>query len=1048
MLRKTVVARALSIAFSTTALAVAVVPPAMAQSNATGIIYGRVDAPAGASVVMTNTETGLKRTLAVDSSGRYQATAMPIGRYRVELVRGGQVAGTTEVDVVIGQGAEATFAAPGAGTQTVQVTGRRSRIDVTNTNNGAVFTAKELARLPVQTNLTSIALLAPNTTQADSAYGGASFGGSGASENSFYVNGFPVTNPLSQLGSIELPFGAIAQSSVITGGFGAEFGRSIGGVLNITTKSGTNRWEAGAMYSINREQLRSDNSNIYFPNTGYADNELTDGRLHFRRDNAKTNIHQAGFYVGGPIIQDKLFMFIAADATGTDREYLDLTSGVESTTLGRDGWNIRNAKDRRYSAKFDWNITDSHRLELTAIGADYRERQRRVGYVLNSANPYAQADLDGEPNDTMWSDLKTRNPGAIGADILSLKYTGNLTDNLTLTTMYGELTGKRGVAYNNFGVSTLPPSVGVPQVSRRVPELDAQGLYKNMNRYPGNLTEPGESTVKSLRIDLEYRLGDHTIRGGIDHNKMDVTNAGVRRSGGSSFSYQKVPTGSEFTSVPLASGQFGTVGNFGGYGTRGYYVMQTIFSSITDAEATQSSQYLEDRWQVNKNLLVTMGLRNDQYSNSNGDGEKFIEKKRQIAPRLAASWDVNGDSSLKVFGSAGRYFLQLPTQVAARAASRSTLTTQDFTYSGIDPLTGVPTGLVAITPAASPDSEYGQAKNPRSVVVKDIKSNYQDEITLGFERAYSPDLNFGAKVTYRQLGAGIDDSCDTRRLFVRARELGIPVVSKDFINCYIFNPGEDATLWLDGHDAAGNPLVTGKGQYTTFTAAELGFPKAKRKYSALDLFVEHPFRNGWYAKLNYTLSRSIGNMEGQTRSDTGQTDVGTSAGWDYPEFAAYSYGLLPNDRKHQLKLYGYYQLAPEWSLGFNGLIQSGRPKTCLGTNVDSEEGLNDPYGEEFGGSHYGAEYYWCGGKPAPRGSLGRLPTEKRLDLSLAYNPNFMKGLSLKLDVFNAFNSQTVLARQETYDDGSGETIEANYGEGRTFQTERNMRFTVEYRHQF
>ncbi|HZX27608.1 MAG TPA: TonB-dependent receptor, partial [Telluria sp.] len=498
----------------------------------------------------------------------------------------------------------------------------------------------------------------------------------------------------------------------------------------------------------------------------------------------------------------------------------------------------------------------------------------------------------------------------------------------------------------------------------------------------------------------------------------------------------------------LGSGQSGIVANFGGYGTQGYYVTKSVFSSITDASATQAAQYLEDRWQVTKNLLVTAGLRNDSYSNSNGNGDKFIEKKTQIAPRLSASWDVNGDATLKIFGSAGRYFLQLPTRVAARAASISTLTRQDFTYTGIDPATGAPTGIKAINDALSPDGEVGQIKLPKSVVVKDLKSNYQDEITLGFERAYSPDLNFGVKGTFRKLGAGIDDNCDTRRLYKWAVDHGIQVYGPQFMSCYIFNPGEAADIWIDGHDARGNPVVTGKGQYAHFSAAELGFPKAERKYAALDMFLEHPFRNGWYAKLNYTFGKNWGNMEGQTRSDTGQTDIATTAAWDFPEFAPYSNGVLPNDRKHQLKAYGYYEFNKEWSMGFNALIQSGRPKVCLGTDVDAENGLKDPYGAEFGGPGYGAEYFWCGGKPAPRGSLGRLPTEKRLDLSLAYNPAWLKDMTFKVDMFNVFNSQSVLAREETYDDGSGEAVEANYGEPRELVAPRRMKFTVEYKHKF
>jgi hypothetical protein len=52
--------------------------------------------------------------------------------------------------------------------------------------------------------------------------------------------------------------------------------------------------------------------------------------------------------------------------------------------------------------------------------------------------------------------------------------------------------------------------------STRVPALDQQGLYKNYQKYSGNITKPGEDTVKSFRFDLEYKLGNHTIRGGLD----------------------------------------------------------------------------------------------------------------------------------------------------------------------------------------------------------------------------------------------------------------------------------------------------------------------------------------------------------------------------------------------------------------------------------------------------------------------------------------------------------------------------------------------------
>lgn len=1051
----------MSIAFSTAALTIAVVPPAMAQSNATGVIAGRVDTPAGASIVVTNVETGLRRSVGVEAGGTYRATTLPPGRYRVELVRGGSVANTSEVDVILGQTVDASF----GGVTTVQVTGRRARIDVTNATNSTVFTAKELAKLPVQQNLTSVVLLAPNTTQGDAAFGNtASFGGAGVSENSFYLNGFPITNPLSQLGSMELPFGSIQQASVMTGGFGAEFGRSIGGVLSLTSKSGTNTWEAGAMYSYTPADLRASFHNQYFPVTGAARNAATDGRLRRRLDNRELTDHQYGLYVGGPIVKDKLFMFLSAERNTTrDEGMLDTAQTTLSNpvNIGQSGWHRNKTMDNRWLAKVDWNLSDNHRLEFTSAGNDNKTRYQTYGYVLNPNNPNALAQMDGVPGNQLYTSALAHNlgptdpsySGVPGAKLNMARYVGNITDDLTVTALYGQMKTDRGTTYESKGANTgglggLPASVGWTTTGRW-PAMN-QALYRQHNFFPGGRSlNVASDEVKAGRLDIEYKLGNHTLRAGVDSAELDTVGAGYALSGGSTWSYRRV-SGDPRLPQQL-TGRQGIVANFGGSGLEGYYARQQVFSSITDASSAQNAQYLEDRWQVTKNLLLTLGIRNDSYSNKNGDGVKFIEMDNQVAPRFSAAWDVNGDASFKVFGSAGRYYLQLPTQVAARAASRSTFTYQEFTYTGIDPNTGAPLGLVAINTPYSSNGEYGQAKNPLSVVSQNLKPNYQDEITVGFERAWNADLNFGGRLTYRKLGAGIDDSCDWRLLYDKARQNGISVGEPHAMGCFIFNPGKDAEVWIDGNDQWGQPVVTGRGRMVTITAEELMHPKAKRTYKALDLFVEHPMRDGWYGRINYTWSRSQGNMEGQTRSDTGQADVGTSAGWDFPEFSVGSYGLLPNDREHQLKAFGFYQLTPEITLGANALIQSGRPKSCLGTNDAWENGEDPrwPLAYELGaGPGYSGEMWFCNGQLTERGSLGRNPTEKRLDLSAQYAPAFLKGLNLKVDVFNALNNRTPRSRTTTYDEGSESSVSPTYGMWTQYQAPRAVRFTVEYNRRF
>ena len=1068
MLRKSVLVHALALAFGGVALTVGVVNPAMAQSNAAGSVFGKVAAGSGDTVVLKNTGTNATRSTGVDASGNFRATNLPIGTYTATLMKGGSAVGTTQIDVVAGQGVEAAFQS--AGVQQVQVTARRTRIDVSNATNGQVFTARELAKLPVQQNLSQIVLLAPNTTAGDQAFGKnvATIGGGAASENSYYLNGFPITNPLSQLGSMELPFGAIQQASVLTGGFGAEFGRSIGGVLNVTSKSGTNNWEAGATYMLTPDSLRAKRKNIYFPNTGDENNAATDGKLAYRQDNRQTTSRQYGAYVGGPLVKDKLFMFVAADRTVTDDNQVGPSAISNAATIGQQGWYANREGENRWLGKIDWNINDNHRLEFTSAGDDYKKRYDRYGYTLNPNNPNAAGLLDGQPNGQLYSSATAHNlgptdpsyPGTPGAKLNSLRYIGQINDDLTVTALYGEMKTERGTVYNALGAnagaggSTLPPTITTTLPQNQWSAIPSS-LYRNYNFFSGYRSTPGEDTVKSGRLDLEYKLGDHTLRAGLDQSKLDSSTAGQQISGGTQWSYRYVGAGNANVESPLSNSRPGIVANFGGSGTAGYYARALIFNSVTSASSKQSAQYIEDRWQATKNLLLTIGLRNDSYSNMNGDGEKFIDMKNQIAPRLAASWDVNGDASFKVYGSLGRYYLQLPTQVAARAASRSTYTQQDFTYTGIDPTTGAPLGLVAINTPNSANGEYGQAKDIRSVVDQDLKPNYQDEFTLGFERAWSPNLNFGGRFTYRKLGAGIDDTCDARLLAAFADQNGIPVGNASALGCQIFNPGRGMTVYVNGNDENGN-IVPGSGKWAHFSAEQMGYPKADRKYAALDLFLEHPMRDGWYGRINYTLSRSKGNMEGQTRSDSGQTDVGTSAGWDFPEFMVGSNGLLPNDRLHALKAFGFYQLTPEFTVGGNLLVQSGRPRMCYGNNNDVDAG--EPGAGEawlpgyqyyaYGGPGYGSEYYFCNGKVTERGSQGRMPWEKRLDLNLTYTPNLIKGLALKVDVFNALNSQSALAEYSEYSAGDQNIIASDYRQVRYYQTPRSMRFTVEYNHKF
>jgi len=66
--------------------------------------------------------------------------------------------------------------------------------------------------------------------------------------------------------------------------------------------------------------------------------------------------------------------------------------------------------------------------------------------------------------------------------------------------------------------------------------------------------------------------------------------------------------------------------------------------------------------------VLDLGLRDEQFTNNNSAGQPIFTQKHQIAPRFGAAWDVNHDGSFKVFANAGRYFMQVPTNLSSNLA--------------------------------------------------------------------------------------------------------------------------------------------------------------------------------------------------------------------------------------------------------------------------------------------------------------------------------------------------------------------------------------------
>ena len=218
----------------------------------TGSIFGQVPAATGETVLVQNS-AGFSREVPVNSTGRYTVSSLPLGSYTVTLLRDGETVDTrTNVSLSVGSGTEVSFASAADDAQnlaavTVQANALPS-IDVSAVDSCTVIIAEQLKRLPIGRSAESIALLAPGVNAGSSYFSGnqggqalVTFGGSSVTENAYYINGFNTTDPLGGLGGLTLPYGAIEQEQLLTGGYSAAYGRSDGGVLSMVGKRGTNK---------------------------------------------------------------------------------------------------------------------------------------------------------------------------------------------------------------------------------------------------------------------------------------------------------------------------------------------------------------------------------------------------------------------------------------------------------------------------------------------------------------------------------------------------------------------------------------------------------------------------------------------------------------------------------------------------------------------------------------------------------------------------------------------------------------------------------------
>ncbi len=263
----------------------------------------------GATVTVTNVETGVSRTATTPALGEYRVLVLPPGSYSIKIEAPGFAPQTRPaVQVTVGQTVVMNAQLSPASLQSeVIVQAEAPLLEVERTQQSSTITDDQIVNLPLnKRDFLDLTMLTPGVTDAAGLIqftlpmlqtSGLSFMGQGARYNSVNVDG--VDNNDNAVGAVRstLSQEAAQEFQVNLSNFSAEFGRSSGGLVNIVSKSGTNKVHGDVFAFFRHEALDARNPFAFGPGGSNIDPP-------FRR-------WQAGFTVGGPIKQDRTFFFLA-----------------------------------------------------------------------------------------------------------------------------------------------------------------------------------------------------------------------------------------------------------------------------------------------------------------------------------------------------------------------------------------------------------------------------------------------------------------------------------------------------------------------------------------------------------------------------------------------------------------------------------------------------------------------------------------------------------------------------------------------------------------
>jgi len=762
-------ARSLLLGILFTGLPAALAAQAQATTGvARGTVTDSTGQPiAGATVALRNLETNAQRSLTTNDRGVYAATLLRVGNYDVSArALGFRESRRGAVPVGLGETVTLDFSLAPTVVQLQELTVEAEpTLDVSQSASATRLGVEAVEGLPNNgRNVFNFTTLTPNVAIVQGPDGDEiSIGGQRGIHNNVSVDGADFNNPFfgeqrgGQRPAFTFNLDAVQDFVVVSDGANAEFGRSGGGFVNIITKSGTNAFHGSAHYFGKYDALSADPSHTF---TG-------GGTSGFTPDFAQ---HQFGATLGGPIVRDRAFFFLAYDQqeynetkqtdrlTSIDPALVNfVNTGFGGALQGDFGPISRTNDANAFLAKVDVRLGEKHNASLKYNYANSRQANGTfdVDFWGRSANAlerdFSHA-INGGLTSVLSSSLSNEFRFQWAREERPRPYDGPLnpaTNRPFPDTDIGFVTPD---GFNGYRLGQ-PFFIPVDAYDYRFQVLNNVSLVSGNHLFKLGAEWNRTGVNQTFRGFGDGRMAFTSVNGFL--NYVANGNGYVECSDGSSSTAGACPVGTTITG-PVA-----------------LYLQQVGVGGLTVDEAgTQTiiqhelALFLQDSWKPNPKLTLNYGLRweaqiqpglitptpdllyepfiGQTVTNASGTfefpGDGTIPSDYSMfQPRLGIAYDVKGDGRSVVRANGGIYYARVPG--LNLASSRSTEGSRGQTlvrFSGGDAIFGGPPPNYGELLPAPPGVPFF----PGQVFVfdKDFQNPRTFTATVGFEQEIARSL--------------------------------------------------------------------------------------------------------------------------------------------------------------------------------------------------------------------------------------------------------------------------------------------------------------------